>query len=246
MNLLKQAIAESAQSIDRIRSCQSEMSLHAVLCDIFEPLSIHSYLFIFHSLAATEVLAPCYRLLIGCMPEFTQLYAARKWYVNDPSLLHARKSCEVLCLDALPMASAGQRELREMSRSMGFRSGVAIPVHSGHADRFGVLLLGSDDEAEYQSSTFSESRVLLRSVAMELLEWWLASTKEEARQRFQLSDTEIAILTLQRREYRGADIACELGVSPKTVHNAVRRIKEKFGAANISGALYAAESYGLI
>lgn len=129
---------------------------------------------------------------------------------------------------------------------MGFGSGIAIPAHGGKAEQFGVLLLGTLGVAEEPNPVFSENRILLRSLAMELFEWLLRKSKEEARQRLALSDMEISILVLQNREYRGVDIACELGLSPKTVHNAVRKIKEKFGAVNIRAALIAAESLGLI
>lgn len=248
MNMKTESISGTAlsNSINAIHSCPDELCVLKLIRAMLEPANITSFLFIFHSLNPSNSSVANYRLQIGCRSEFAQLYVARKWYVNDPAILHARKSSAVAMLDELPLTSAGQHDMREASRRMGFRSAIVIPAHSGHSGRFGVFVAGADAAPPEQDRVLLAHRIALRSMAMELLDWWTGFTREEARRRLALSDLELMILSLQRREYRGSDIASELNVSAKTIHNAVRTIKEKFGAASIGMALSAAEAYGLI
>ncbi|MEB0140136.1 MULTISPECIES: response regulator transcription factor [unclassified Undibacterium] len=66
------------------------------------------------------------------------------------------------------------------------------------------------------------------------------------KQRLALTDRELTILKLHSRGYRASDIAAELALSPKTIHNAVQMIKDKFDVQNFDAALKTANSHGLL
>lgn len=245
MDANKELLENSKWLIGRICECKDEFTLHKLLHDILPPFGIKSYIYTIVLTTDGLVDRKTYRFLIGCAPELCQMYIARKWFMNDPYIEYASTNSAVISCDDICLESEGQQELRETTRSFGFRSGIIAPAHNG-GHLFGVLFLGSDMEPEQGHPLLMQHRITFRTISMELLEWWSLHLKKHVIQKFDLSPKEIAILKLLNREYRASDIARELNVSPKTIHNHVRTIKDKFGTNSVGAAVKKAASYGLL
>ncbi|KLD78886.1 hypothetical protein FZ025_17165 [Xanthomonas hyacinthi] len=232
------------RSIEQISSCGSEFDLHLLLRAIFAEVGVDSYFF-------TTIFNPeeggsnsSVRFLIGCHPRLIQLYQDRKWFMNDPVVEYAKSNTAPMSMESLSYASTGQRELRDAIRAFGYHGGVIIPVHTGSTKRGGLLCLWACKDKDV--GDLMDSRVILRSMAMELLEWWVRNLKQEAIIRFKLTDREIKIMRLTRRGYDASNIATEIGVSTKVIYAKTKSIRDKLNAENLRKALNLIDAYGLL
>lgn len=239
---LRQALAV----VEQIRLCQNEVAVDKLLRCIFQTTGAESYIFVTVLYSDTSVERKLYRFLIGCRPELSQVYIERKWFINDPCLDYARTNSAVVCGDDIRWESAGQKEMRHTARQHGFQSHLLVPAHSGASNRFGALYLGSPLAAAQGHAVLLANRILFRAVAMELLDWWCVRLRREIIERLALGEIELQVVRLQSKGYRASDIAVELGLSAKTVHNHTRLVKEKFCVDNIGDAIKVADSYGLL
>ena len=237
---------ETIDGINQISQCDDEYSVHVLLRSLLPSLGAESYVYVTLLIDDPQEDYRKYRLFIGCAPEFTQLYNARKWFMIDPYLNYSRTNSAVVCGEEIPLRSAGQQEMREAAARFGFRSLVVVPSHSGSGERFGTLYIGSEQNPPEGNAMLLANRVAFRSIAMELLDWWARRLKTEMMERLSLTESETMLLQLHRDGYRAQDIADELGISVKAVHNRVRVVKEKFNVDNIGTALRLAASYGLL
>jgi DNA-binding CsgD family transcriptional regulator len=239
------ALEPGPQLIGQIAQCADEVALHGLLHKLLAPLGIESFMFTTIQADDDASDSKTYSFLIGCDPGLFQLYTARKWFMNDPYIAYCRHNSAVLWCEDVAVQSDGQRHLRDTARALGFRSCVIAPAHSGTSHLFGVLYAGSSIDPA-RGRELMQFRVVLRAIAMELLEWRAAGIKRAMLARLRLSKREIDILRLQQRGYRAVDIGRELSLSPKSVHNQVRTLKEKFEADSIGAVVKAARSHGLL
>ncbi|MBC8751626.1 MULTISPECIES: helix-turn-helix transcriptional regulator [Paraburkholderia] len=187
-----------------------------------------------------------YRFLIGCRPEWCQLYNANRWYLTDPCLEYARSNTAPVLGSALPIRTAGQKRMLEVAAEYGFRSGYLIPAHTSENGRIGILYLGSDRPPEKAEPQFHEARPFFRALALELLEWSSGALREEALQTTGLTQDEVRLLGLVKTGFTAAEIATELRVSSMTVYRQFQRINEKLGVGRITRAVKFAEEHGLL
>ncbi|WP_322058449.1 helix-turn-helix transcriptional regulator [Paraburkholderia sp. J63] len=187
-----------------------------------------------------------YRFLIGCRPEWCQLYNANHWYLTDPCLEYARSNTAPLLGSALPVRTAGQQRMLVVAAKYGFRSGYVVPVHTSERGRIGVLYLGSDHPPEQMEPRFHEARPFFRALAMELLEWSSGAVREEALQTTGLTPEELRLLGLVKTGFTATEIANELQVSSMTVYRQFQRINEKLRVARITAAVKFAEEHDLL
>lgn len=187
-----------------------------------------------------------YRFLIGCRPEWCQLYNANRWYLTDPCLEYARSNTAPILGSAFPVRTAGQQRMLEVAAEYGFRSGYVVPAHTSEKGRIGILYLGSDLPPEIMEPRFHEARPFYRALALELLEWSSRAVREEAIQATGLTREEIKILGLVKTGFTAADIATELEVSSMTVYRQFQRINEKLHLPRITAAVKFAEEHDLL
>lgn len=240
------SLDDVSNAIGQINQCTDEFSIHDILRKILPTLGAESYFYI--TLLNNEHLKgyKSHRFFIGCAPQFSQLYSHRKWFMVDPYIEYSRTNSAVVCDDHIPLRSRGQLDMRKAAADYGFKSLVVVPSHSGSLDRFGVLYLGSDSAPKRGNPLMMTNRILFRSIGMELLDWWALKIKAEMMSKFELTENEVALLKFHRNGYRARDVADELDISLKTVHNRMRILKEKFEVDSISAALRFAVSHGVL
>lgn len=235
------------EEISKIVDCPDETSMIQLLRRLVTPLGASS--FIFATIMRNECMEirETHRFLLGCIPELCQTYNGRKWYLNDPCLLYARRNIQVIPICEVPITTNEQRRLiHETVPFRGFRSGIIVPVHSGTSERIAVLYLGSDADPVLGNPAFMKNKALFKSIAMELLEWWIIRIRHDAINKFQFDDVDLNILRFKRMGFSAASTSKEIGLSAKTIYGRLTRIKEILEVENIGNAIAIAQSYGLI
>ncbi|WP_126223397.1 helix-turn-helix transcriptional regulator [Burkholderia ambifaria] len=183
-----------------------------------------------------------FRFLIGCMPQWCQVYNAHRWYTIDPFLEYALTNTAPIVGGDMVLRTAGQREIMDAAASYGFRSIYIVPAHGSGKGRIGLLYIGSDEERSEGEKTFSRNRFLLRSLASELLDWSSARLKDESIRAFNLDAADLKVLEFVRDGFTAQQIATELHQSPSMVYSHFKKITNKIGEKHISGAVrFAAE-----
>nr|WP_223965237.1 LuxR family transcriptional regulator [Burkholderia diffusa] len=204
--------------------------------------------FVFVSLNRSDYSATrsTYRFLIGCRPEWCQLYNAYRWYLTDPCLEYARLNTAPVLGSELPVHTEGQRRMLEVAAENGFRSIYIVPCHASGRGRIGVLYLGSNAEPSQGEPKFHDGRAYFRSTALELLDWSSRAVRREAMQARGITEVEVAILRLLKVGFTASAIASELEVSAKTVYRHFQRINEKLDVTHIAAAVKIAEEHEIL
>ncbi|WP_455289936.1 autoinducer binding domain-containing protein [Cupriavidus necator] len=204
--------------------------------------------FVFVSLHPTDHSASrsTYRFLIGCRPEWCQLYNANRWYMTDPCLEYARVNTAPVLGSDLPVQTSGQKYMLEVAATNGFRSIYIVPAHANGKGRIGVLYLGSDLPRNKGEPIFHQGRSYFRLLALELLDWSTRAVRAEAMRATGLMEDETRVMSLVKRGFIAAAIAEELGVSVVTIYRKFQRINEKIGVTRISEAIKFAEEHELL
>ncbi|MPW20062.1 HTH domain-containing protein [Paraburkholderia sp. CNPSo 3157] len=204
--------------------------------------------FVFASLHPMDYSASrsTYRFLIGCRPEWCQLYNANRWYLTDPCLAYARTNTAPVLGSDLPVLTSGQQHILEVAAQNGFRSIYIVPAHASGKGRIGILYLGSSVTPEEGEPIFREGRPFFRALSLELLDWSSQAVRIEAMQSSGLTIDEIRVLRLVKAEFTANAIAGELGVSPTTVYRQFQRINEKVGVSHITAAVRFAEEHDIL
>jgi DNA-binding CsgD family transcriptional regulator len=135
----------------------------------------------------------------------------------------------------------------ELSTKYGFRSSLIVPApSSGGLTRVGVLCLGSDSAGFFDDAGYPSFRMLARSLAMELHEWWIARIKRELIANVRLSDEDLQLLAQERLGHGTKAICSALQMSPTAVNSRFQRLNAKLGVPNRKAAAQLAAEYGLI
>jgi DNA-binding CsgD family transcriptional regulator len=184
-----------------------------------------------------------YRFLIGCRPEWCQLYNANRWYLTDPCLDYARSNTTPVLGSDLPVHTIGQQRMLEVAAQNGFRSIYIIPAHASEKGRIGILYLGSSAQPEEAEPLFRSSRGFFRALSLELLDWSSQALRNEAIQNCGITDEDVRLLRLVRSGFTATEIADELNVSSSTVYRQFQRINEKLGVSHITAAVKFAEEH---
>jgi DNA-binding CsgD family transcriptional regulator len=187
-----------------------------------------------------------YRFLIGCRPEWCQLYNANRWYLTDPCLDYARSNTAPVLGADLPVHTVGQRRMLEVAAENGFRSAYIVPAHASEKGRIGVLYLASSAKPEDGESVLREGRAFFRALSLELLDWSSQALRRQAMLTSGITDEDIHLLRLVKSGFTASSIAEELNVSPSTVYRQFQRINEKVGVSHITAAVRFAEEHEIL
>ena len=202
---------------------------------------------VFTSFIRDDVSHESYRFLIACEPRFCAEYTQRSWFSNDPCLLHAATRSEPCRLSDLKVLSRGQQVLLEKAGEFGFRSGAVFPTPAaGGISRTGVLTLGSKQLGFFEGEGFSSVRLVGRTLAMELHEWWIRHVRMQLLMDARLTNEEIELLMMERQGLKSKEIASHLGVKPASIDSRFQRLIAKLNVANRAAAARLAVDYGLI
>jgi hypothetical protein len=232
------------RAIYGIKSCQSEAEVQGVLRKLLPYFGLEWYVFVI--LRRDDPSPESYRFFIGCLPEWCQIYNARKWFAIDPFIQYALRNTSPVLGSAIQPESPGQAELLAVAAKYGFRSGMVIPVHGGIKSRVGVLYLGTSKEPEAIEAKLLEQRNLLRAIAMELFEWWVAKMQAEALGGLRFDDLDLELLRFEHEGFTSEEAAKELGISPSKINNRFRRINMKLNVHSKKLAAEKAIELGLL
>jgi len=186
-----------------------------------------------------------HRFLIGCRPEWCQLYNANRWYLTDPCLEYARSNTVPVLGSDLPVHTSGQRTMLETAAENGFRSIFIVPAHASEKGRIGVLYLGSSDEPSVGEPKLREDRSFFRLLALELLDWSSRAVRQDVIGKCGLTEQDVRVVSYVKSGFNAEQIADELKVSATTVYRQFRNINRKVGASNIFAAVKFAEENDL-
>lgn len=188
-----------------------------------------------------------FRFLLACDPVWCLEYERHAWYTEDPWLQYALHHSEPARAQDIAPGSARQRAVVELAAQFGFRSALIVPApSSGGLTRIGVLCLGSSAPGFFDDSGYLSLKVLARSLAMELHEWWIARIKSELLESAKLTDEDLALLTYERKGHSTKFIAAKLQMSPNAINSRFQRMNARLGVPNRKSAAQLAAEYGVI
>lgn len=188
-----------------------------------------------------------FRFLLACDPVWCLEYERRAWYTEDPWLQYAMHHTEPARAQDIAPGSAQQRAVVDLAAQFGFRSALIVPApSSGGLTRIGVLCLGSSAPGFFDDAGYLSLKVLARSLAMELHEWWIARIKSELLESAQLTDEDLVLLTYERRGHSTKYIATKLHISANAINSRFQRMNARLGVPNRKSAAQLAAEYGVI
>jgi DNA-binding CsgD family transcriptional regulator len=188
-----------------------------------------------------------YRFLLACDPRWCDEYLEEAWFASDPWLKHAMDYGTPARGSEVIVATEGQRRAVALAARYGFASSAIIPAPStGGMSRLGVLCIGSTTPWYFEVEGFARLRVLARSLAMELHEWWMNRIKRELIEESGLSSEDLRLLAYEWHGLSSKEIARQLNTSPQSINSRFQRLLTKLGTPNRKAAARLAAEYGLI
>jgi DNA-binding CsgD family transcriptional regulator len=242
----QQTSREVSALFDILLAANDDSELANCVGALVRALGGESFVFVsLHPGVTTESRAT-HRFLIGCSPEWCQMYNANKWYMTDPFLEYARSNTAPITGSEIAVETKGQREMLEAASEHGFRSGIVVPVHTSTSERMGVLYVGSDDSQAIGEKRLTAQRLYFRALAMELLDWSIRMARREVLEAHDISEMDLRIMGYLRSGFNAEGIARELDVSIQTIYGNYKKIKDKVGVSHISEAVKFAELNDLL
>jgi len=188
-----------------------------------------------------------FRFLLACDPVWCLEYERRAWYTDDPWLQYSLHHTEPARGEDIQPATAQQRDVARLAERFGFRSALIVPApSSGALTRIGVLCLGSSTSAFFSDDGYLALKVLARSLAMELHEWWIARIKNELVASARLTEEDLLLLMHERLGHSTKLMAAKLHMSPNSINSRFQRMNAKLGVPNRKSAAQLAAEYGMI
>ncbi|WP_158907423.1 autoinducer binding domain-containing protein [Burkholderia sp. L27(2015)] len=237
---------ETIRTINRLDECVHDAQVSKLMKDLLPGFGADAYIFSTFS-PNSEGHASAYRFLIGCRPEWMQVYQHRHWYSNDPYFYYARYNQAPVSARRVALFSGGQREMLETARRYGLRSSVIVPVHARATALIGVLQISNAAEPEHGGETrLMQYKALFRGIAGSLLDSRIASQERFLVKRFELSETELWALRRVLRGESAREVASQLGRSVATVYALYARINAKMRVGRVTAAAKLAFQQGLL
>ncbi|UUM21060.1 helix-turn-helix transcriptional regulator [Mycoavidus sp. SF9855] len=232
--------------INRLQQCENDGQLHAILLPLVQYLGASQYIFL-SMVMDKEDEAHSYRYLIGCRPEWLQVYQHRHWYMNDPYIIYARMNIEPKLGSSIPLLSAGQSAMVSTARQYGFKSNLIVPTHCRASSLMGVLHVANQCEPnEGGESSLVMAQPLFRAIAGSLLDLRIAELRRASARKFNLNARELDILCSIKQGAHAPQIATKFDVSVATIYVLYKKVNEKMGVNRISEAVKLAVIHELI
>lgn len=229
----------------RIKAAASPMEALGLLQAAADEMGVGAAAFV--SFVRDDDSHESYRFLLACELAWCAEYEARAWYADDPWLDYARSSTVPVRARDIAARGALQRDIVALARRYGFTDALIVPApSSANITRTGVLCLGSSQADFFEGEGFMSLRLQARALAMELHEWWIAHVGRELMQQARLSDSDLALLRLERQGQCTKLIADALDTTVHAVNSRFQRMTERLGVPNRKAAANLAAEYGLI
>ncbi|CAH2813577.1 MAG: hypothetical protein CBCREVIR_3770 [Candidatus Burkholderia crenata] len=225
---------DPVEEIGLIDACSNEGELMTIAGRVVSQLCGQSY--VYHWLRVNEKTGGVdeYRSLVGCHPAWLHKYINRLWYRRDPFLEYAKRNA-VPTIGVRIDLSNDDDPLMSHAVEYGFRSTPVCPAHSIFNAWVGVLQV-SNGQPQGEGALWKH-RVLLRALALALLDWHLATLCPEATNLFNLNQRELAVLQMVRDRRIAFNVADSLGISERTAYAIFTKINGKLSAPNITKAV---------
>lgn len=188
-----------------------------------------------------------YRFLLACDPKWCLEYEEMAWFANDPWLSYALSHSEPVRGSEIGAPTPSQQAVVRLAERYGFRSSVIVPApSSGGLSRLGLLCLGSNTPGYFDDAGYAALKVVARSLAMELHDWWVARVKRELIADARISDEDLVLLAYEWKGHTTKRIANELDTTPSSIDSRFQRVNARLGVPNRRAAARLAAEYGLI
>jgi DNA-binding CsgD family transcriptional regulator len=231
---------------DQLLSAEDESDVAHCVRTIVSTLGAESYVFVSLNPAESLDSRSSHRFLIGCRPEWCQLYNANKWFMTDPFLDYSVSNTEPIFGSQVEITTQGQKDMLASAHENGFRSGFVVPVHTSDKGRIGVLYVGSEKSEAAGEKVLSANRMYFRALAVELLDWSIRIAKREIMESRSITGKDLQVVSYLKNGFTAEDIAREMDVSVQTIYGNYKKIKDKVGASHISEVVKFAEVNGLL
>lgn len=188
-----------------------------------------------------------FRFFLACDPRWCIEYEQQGWYVDDPWLAYARSNPEPTLGHRIALATDAQARMVARAEEFGFRSTIIVPVQGGGGlTRVGMLCVGSSTPRFFEADGYGALRVVARTLATEVHDWWLRRVGEEFRSTCQMTREDLRLLSGTRNGLNAKELARQLRKSPVAVDCRFQRINAKLGVRDRRTAARLAAEYGLI
>ena len=187
------------------------------------------------------------RVLVTCDPRWCIEYEEQDCYASDPWVNHALHHTEPIRGCDIALTTQAQRSVVQLAERYGFRSAVIVPTPSSdRLSRLGVLCLGSSIPGYFDAEGYLALKLVARSVAMELHEWWLARLKDELVARSGITMQDLVLLDHVRQGHGTKEIASYLETTEVSVNSRFQRINARLEVPSRNAAVRLASEYRLI
>lgn len=202
---------------------------------------------LFASFVRDDPTQESYRFLLACDPMWCHDYERIASYGDDPWLNYALRRSEPARGSEIPIRTAVQQAVVDIAARHGFRSSAIVPApSSGRLTRVGVLALGSAAPRFFEGDGFNGLKVVARSLAMELHEWWIAAIRREMIDSSRITPDDLLLLRYEWIGHSTKQIAAALGTTLAAIDTRFQRINAKLGVPSRKAAATLAAEYGLI
>lgn len=231
--------------IKRVAKAEDDAAVIEILCLAKQALGAEHAAFVSH--VRDDDSKESFRFLVACDPAWCVEYQQHGWYAHDAWLLYATSNSEPVPGTQIPTHTRAQREAKALAAQHGLVSVYVVPAPaSAGLSRLGVLLLGSGQEGYFDTEAAAAIKVLARSLAMELHEWWVRQVRREIIKTNRITPEDLQLLALERQGLGTKEIAEELSVTASAVDSRFQRLSTKFNMPNRRATARLAAEYGLI
>jgi DNA-binding CsgD family transcriptional regulator len=231
--------------IQRIAGAKRQVDVLDLLNDAKQAMGVEQAVYV--SFIRDDDSHESFRFLLASDWRWCLEYKQHNWYATDPWLLYATSQSEPVPASQIKAVTSAQRGAVELAKRHGMVSACVVPApSSGGLSRLGVLCLGVNVPGYFEADGFTEFKVLARSLAMELHEWWVVQARQELMISAGITLNDVELLRAQRRGLGSKEIASCLGISPASVDSRWQRLNVKLGVPHRTEAARLAAEYGLV
>ncbi|WP_321967214.1 helix-turn-helix transcriptional regulator [Burkholderia cepacia] len=234
--------------IASLRSCESVGEVDATTQRLVEALGANQYVYLAVTYSDEDDEPLDFWHLAGCDPNWTQRYLRQMGYWNDPFLQYAKvNTLPATGSELNPLLTPAQARNLAEAADFGLHSHLVIPLQTRGIQRLSVFYVSSANRpSDGGEDRLLDKRIWFRALALELHDWHTRSSRESGGSRFDLNPREVEILRLKGAGRSAQEIGDQLGIAPKTVHNAYVDINEKMKTRNIAQSVAMARMHRVI
>lgn len=231
--------------ISSIAKCKNDGELSRLLLSVVNVIGIQNYIYItiFEDKKGKKI----FRHHIGCSDDWLNFFSDNSLYVADPLIDYSRRSSIPILISSLKSGCSSPSGLEDYISNLakfGFGSGMLCPAHWVSGKKMGLLIVGNESQSD--DDVFTRYKVLIRIIALEVLDWWVQQLQVNEIDTGKLREKDFDILRYVLKENSVADIAAITGLSTSQVYNRFRVINQVFGANSYADAALIAAEHGFI